>query len=151
MSQSDSPDGLTEAQRRKRSKEVYDRVVSTVDKNSGGPQPPLAKQSSIFGSLHTAGYGPYGHDSIHNAMIAACSNGDLIRGKDRRGNPRLGINDGATLAEKLDSYLSGRDSSREDLVVLGIEAYVRVADEPDSELIGRANERLAQLRGDQDD
>ena len=129
MSEADSPDGMTEAQRRKRSKDIYETVIRTVDFNSGRAQPPLAKQSSVIGSLHSAGYGSYGLDSLHDAIVAAAANGDLFRAKDAHGDPRLGINDEQKLIEKIESNLS-------------------YDDDPRTDVIGLANRRIAFLRGE---
>ncbi|WP_049925357.1 hypothetical protein [Halopiger goleimassiliensis] len=116
----------SEVERRKRSKEAYEAVIRCTDYNSGRVQPPLAKQSSVIGSLHAAGYGSYGLDELHRAIRAACSNGDLFRMTDGHGDVRLGIDDAETLVEKVQGHLI-------------------VSDDPHSEVIALANERLGQL------
>lgn len=131
MSEADSSDGMTEAQRRKRSKDVYEAVIRTVDFNSGRVQPPLAKQSSVIGSLHAAGYRSYGLDSLHSTIVACCESGDLFGAKDATGDPRLGINNEQRLVEKIESNLS-------------------YDNDPRTDMIGLANQRIAFLRGDRD-
>ena len=108
----------TEVERRKRSKEVYEAVIRCVDYNSGRMQPPLAKQSSVIGSLHAAGYGRYGLEELHRAITAARRNGDLFRVEDDRGDVRLGIDDAETLLEKIESNRSRRESPRRDVIGL---------------------------------
>ena len=122
----------SDSERRKRSKKVYEAVIRTVDYNSGRAQPPLAKQSSVIGTLHAAGYGSYGLEEIHRAITAACSNGDLFRVTDDRGDVRLGIDDEERLVEKVESNRSTAESHRRDV-------------------IGLANKRIQQLRGDRDE
>ena len=117
----------TEAERRKRTKEVYEALIRAVDHNSGHRQPPLAKQSSVIGTLHTAGYGRYGLEELHKAITAARRNGDLFRDEDAEGRTYLGINDRWKLRKKIESNLSRGDGSRDDL-------------------IGLANQRIQQLR-----
>ncbi|ELY66363.1 hypothetical protein [Natronococcus jeotgali] len=131
MSEADSPDGMTESQRRKRSKGAYETVIHTIEFNSGRVQPPLAKQPSVIGSLHAAGYGSYGLDSLHSTIVACCESGDLFRAKDAKADPRLGINNEQRLVEKIESNLS-YDS------------------DPRTDVIGLANQRIAFLRGDRD-
>lgn len=120
---------MTDAQRRKQSKAVYQSVLRTVDLNTGRMQPPLAKQSSVFGHLHAAGYGDYTHDEVHNAIVAACARGDLFRAKDDRERTYLGINDAAQLVEKIESNLEHAPSVNADV-------------------IGMANKRIATLRSE---
>ncbi|PCR89296.1 hypothetical protein [Natrinema ejinorense] len=122
----------TEAQWRKRSKEVYEALIRAVDHNSGHCQPPLAKKSSVIGTLHGAGYGRYGLEELRKAIRAACRNGDLFEVEDDEGRTRLGINDRWKLREKIETNLS------------------RV-DEPRADVIGLANQRIQQLRGDDDE
>ncbi|QLG47913.1 hypothetical protein [Natrinema halophilum] len=122
----------TEAERRKRTKEVYEALIRAVDYNSGHMQPPLAKQTSVIGTLHGAGYGRFGLDELHKAITAARRNGDLFRATDDEGDTRLGINNAERLLEKIETNRS------------------RV-DEPRRDVIGLANRRRQQLRGDQDE
>ena len=121
----------TESERRKRSKEVYEAVIRAVDYNSGHRQPPLAKQTSVIGTLHAAGYGRIGLEELHKAITAALRNGDLFRDTDGEGNTRLGINDAEKLLEKVETNLSRCESPRKDV-------------------IGLANKRVQTLRGDRD-
>lgn len=120
-----------ERERRKRSKEVYEAVIRAVDYNSGRKQPPLAKQSSVIGTLHASGYGRFGLEEVHKAITAARRNGDLFRAEDARGDVRLGINDRWKLREKIESNLSRVEDPRDDV-------------------IGLANQRIQQLRGEDD-
>jgi hypothetical protein len=119
----------TEAERRKRSKEVYEGLIRAVDHNSGRKQPPLAKKTSVIGTLHGAGYGRFGLEELHKAITAARRNGDLFRAEDDRGDLRLGIDDDETLVEKVESNLS-------------------CCDDPRRDVIGIANRRIQHLRGD---
>jgi len=121
----------TEAERRKRSKEVYEGLIRAVDHNSGRKQPPLAKKTSVIGTLHGAGYGRFGLEELHKAITAACRNGDLFRAEDDRGDLRLGINDAEILLEKVESNLS-------------------CCDDPRRDVIGIANRRIQKLRGEDD-
>ncbi|WP_254768212.1 hypothetical protein [Salinilacihabitans rarus] len=116
--------GETDAERRKRSKEVYEAVIRAVDFNSGRMQPPLASQPSVIGTLYR---GRYGLDEVHRAITAARANGDLVRVRDAEGRVRLGIDDRWRLREKIDSYR-------------------RTVDGPRRDLIGLANRRVQQLR-----
>jgi hypothetical protein len=123
----------TEAERRKRTKEVYEGLISAVDHNSGNQQPPLAKQSSVIGTLHTAGYGRFGLDELHKAITAARRNGDLFQAKGSEGRIWLGIDDDETLVEKVQTNFSRVDKShRRD------------------DVIGLANRRIQKLRGEDD-
>ncbi|NUC71688.1 hypothetical protein HTZ84_05090 [Haloterrigena sp. SYSU A558-1] len=126
----------TKAERRKRSKEVYDALIRAVDYNTGRVQPPLAKQSSVIGTLHAAGHGSYGLEELHRAITAARRNGDLFRVEDNRGDVRLGIDDAETLIEKIETNRSYRESPRRNV-------------------IGLANQRIQYLRkqaeGDDDE
>ncbi|SEW10558.1 hypothetical protein [Natrinema salifodinae] len=124
----------TEAERRKRTKEVYGALIRAVDHNSGRKQPPLAKKTSVIGTLHAAGHGRYGLEELHKAITAACRNGDLFRAEDDQGDLRLGINDAEKLDKKNRTYFS------------------RV-DEPQrrSDVVGIANKRVQKLRGVWDD
>ncbi|ELZ12480.1 hypothetical protein C478_10401 [Natrinema thermotolerans DSM 11552] len=108
----------TEAERRKRSKEVYEALVRAVDYNSGRKQPPLAKKTSVIGTLHGAGYGRFGLEELDKAITAACRNGDLFRAKDADGDVRLGINDAEKLLEKVESNLSCCNNPRGDIIEL---------------------------------
>ncbi|WP_226041590.1 hypothetical protein [Natrinema sp. DC36] len=114
----------TEAERRKRSKEVYERAISAVDHNSGNKQPPLASKPSVVGTLNRAGFGL---EEIHRAFTAARRNGDLFQTKDDEGRTWIGINDRWKLREKIESNLSRVDDPRE-------------------EVIGLANDRVQKLR-----
>jgi len=123
----------TEAERRKRSKEVYEGLIRAVDHNSGRKQPPLAKKTSVIGTLHGAGYGRFGLEELHKAITAARRNGDLFRAEDDRGDLRLGIDDDETLVEKVQTNFSRVDKShRRD------------------DVIGLANRRIQKLRGEDD-
>lgn len=128
MSQSQKQE-QTEAERRKHSKKVYERVISAVEHNSGGRQPPLAKESSVLASMCC---GRYDLESINRAMTAARSRGDLFVAKTRDGTRYLGIDDRHRLREKIATNLS-------------------VADVVNREVIGLANNRVTQLRGDDDE
>ncbi|QCC60733.1 hypothetical protein NP511_01970 [Natrinema thermotolerans] len=108
----------TEAERRKRSKEVYEALVRAVDYNSGRKQPPLAKKTSVIGTLHGAGYGRFGLEELDKAITAACRNGDLFRAEDGNGDVRLGINDRWKLREKIESNLSCVEEPRDDVIGL---------------------------------
>lgn len=120
-----------EAERRKRSKEVYETLVRAVDFNSGRMQPPLASKPSVVGTLCR---GDYSLEEIHTAIRAARSNGDLFQTTDdAEGRTRLGIDDADTLAEKTGTYFSRIEASR------------RRAD-----VIGLANKRVQYLRGERD-
>ncbi|WP_226040865.1 hypothetical protein [Natrinema sp. DC36] len=114
----------TEAERRKRSKEVYERAISAVDHNSGNKQPPLASKPSVVGTLNQAGFGI---EEIHRAFTAARRNDDLFQTKDDEGRTWIGINDRWKLREKIESNLSRVDDPRE-------------------EVIGLANDRVQKLR-----
>ncbi|QLK25432.1 hypothetical protein HYG81_15280 [Natrinema zhouii] len=114
----------TEAERRKRSKEVYERAIRAVDFNSGHRQPPLASKPSVVGTLNRAGYNL---EEIHRAFAAAQGNGDLFQTTDDEGRTWIGINDRWKLREKIESNLSRVDDPRE-------------------EPIGLANDRVQQLR-----
>ena len=116
----------SEAERRKRTKEVYERLLRTVDHNSGNAMPPLASKPSTIGTLHRAGCGL---DEIYRAMTAARANGDLFEATDADGRKRLGINDGQRLLEKIETYCKTRDDLRRDV-------------------IGLASKRRQQLRSD---
>jgi|GEM_PF-483321 len=122
----------TPREQRKRNKDVYEAVVRAVDYNSGRKQPPLAKQSSVIQTLHGAGYGRYGLEELHKAITAARRNGDLFRAKDERGDVRLGINEAEALVEKIESNLEHANSVNGDV-------------------IGLANARVQELRGDGDE
>ncbi len=129
------PDELSDAARRKRSKEVYEAVVRAVDYNSGRMQPPLASQPSVIQTLHSSGHGRYGLEEVHRAITAACANGDLFRTTDREGRVRLGIDDEQKLVEKVAAYFSWVDKDRRR-----------------KDVIGLANARIQQLRErDQED
>lgn len=111
---------MTSAQQRKRNKEVYEAVIRAVDHNSGHKQPPLAKKTSVIGTLHAAGYGRFGLEELHKAITAARRNGDLFRAEDGEGDLRLGINDAETLVEKNRTYFSRveKPQRRADIVAL---------------------------------
>lgn len=117
----------SEADRRKRSKKVYEALIRCVDHNSGRVQPPLAKHTSVLQTLHGAGYGRYGLEEIDRALTAARANGDLFVVADAEGDVWVGLNDRWRLREKIDSH-------------------TRAIDEPRRDLIGLANQRVQQLR-----
>ena len=119
-------------EQRKRNKDVYDAVVRTVDFNSGRKQPPLAKQSSVIQTLHATGYGRYGLEELHKAIMAARRNDDLFRAKDEQEDVYLGINDAEALVEKIESNLEHANSVNGDV-------------------IGLANARVQELRGGDDE
>ncbi|SEQ31672.1 hypothetical protein [Natrinema salaciae] len=121
----------TEAEHRKRTKEVYEAVISAVDHNSGNKQPPLAKQSSVIQTLHGAGYGHFGLNELHKAITAARRNGDLFQATDDEDRTRLGIDDAKKLVEKNQTYFSRVEESRRR-----------------EDVIGTANRRIQYLRGD---
>lgn len=131
MSRSDPspPDERTEAERRKRSRKVYERTVRAVDYNSGHRQPPLASKPSVIGTLNRAGFGI---EEIHKAIMAARRNGDLFEVEDDDGRTCLGINDAEKLLEKIQTNLSRVDNPRKDM-------------------IGLANARVQKLRNSTDD
>jgi len=120
---------MTDRERRKRSKEVYETVLRCVDFNSGHKQPPLAKRSAIIQSVHTSGHGRYSLEETHRAIQAARSNGDLWQVEDDEGDARLGIDDPETLREKIETNLSRVENPRRDV-------------------IGLANQRIQHLRDD---
>ncbi|GAA1280361.1 MULTISPECIES: hypothetical protein [Actinomycetes] len=132
MSNAVESDEMSEAERRKRSKGVYEAVIRAVDFQSGHMQPPLAKQTSVIGTLHAAGYGSYSLEEAHRAITASVANGDLVRTKDSDGTVRLGLADPEKLAEKIETNLS------------------RV-EEPRRDIIGLANRQIQQLRSDDND
>lgn len=96
----------TDAERRERSKDVYETVVGAVEHNSGTMQPPLAKKASVIGTVHRSRNARYDLDEINSAIRAALSNGDLFEVEDGRGDKRLGINDAERLVGKISSYVS---------------------------------------------
>ncbi|WP_137288857.1 hypothetical protein [Natronorubrum halophilum] len=124
-------DQQSEAERRKRAKEVYEKIIRVVDLNSGHKQPPLASKPSVVGNRCRSGYSL---EEISRAITAARSNGDLFQVEDDEGRVRLGIDDDEVLLEKIETYLSRADDPREDL-------------------IGLANKRIQFLRkqGDRDE
>lgn len=128
MSIQKHPD-LTESERRKRTKEVYERAISAVDHNSGHIQPPLASKPSVIGTLQRAGYGL---EETHRALTAARRNGDLFQAQDREGRTRIGIDDPDTLLEKIETNRLRAENPRRDV-------------------IGIANQRIQHLRGDNSD
>lgn len=122
---------LTDQERRSRSKDCYEAVIRVVDYQSGHMQPPLAKQSSVLGTMH-ASHGIYSLEEIHSAIVAGLANGDLIRVEDAEGVTRLGIADETKLREKIESNLSRMEDPRKDV-------------------IGLTNRCVQQLRGDSDE
>ncbi|GAB3669506.1 hypothetical protein [Halopiger thermotolerans] len=120
---------LTESERRKRTKEVYERAIRATDFNSGHMQPPLASKPSVIGTLQRAGYGL---EEIHRALTAARRNGDLFEAEDREGRKRIGIDDAEVLLEKIETNRSRAENPRRDV-------------------IGIANQRIQYLRGETDD
>ncbi|WP_436344516.1 hypothetical protein [Natronorubrum sp. FCH18a] len=103
----------TEAERRKRTKEVYETVVRVIDYNSGRKQPPLASKPSVVGSLCRSGYSL---EEISRAITAARRNGDLFQTDDAEGCIRLGINDATKLLEKIETNRSHCDDPRRDVI-----------------------------------
>ncbi|WP_222912687.1 hypothetical protein [Natrinema sp. SYSU A 869] len=119
----------TEAERRKRTKEVYEKTIRAVNFNSGHRQPPLASKPSVVGTLNRSGCGL---EEIHRVITAARRNGDLFQVEDDEGCTRLGVDNAETLVEKVETNRSWCDDSRRDV-------------------IGLANQRIQYLRGGDDE
>lgn len=73
---------------RQDSRARYESVVRTVEHNTGGPDtnlPAGVRWSTVGQNRFHAGES---WDDVHSALLAACSNGDLVRYRDRAGTVR---------------------------------------------------------------
>ncbi|MDQ2052947.1 hypothetical protein RBH26_21120 [Natronolimnohabitans sp. A-GB9] len=88
------------------SKEIYDSVVSYVEHNTGGVQPPLIREAPVVCSVSWS-Y-PDEHPSrVRSAIAAATSRGDLFRyvdNSDEQERPYLGIDNADSLERKIREY-----------------------------------------------
>lgn len=119
------------------SKEIYDSLVSYVEHNTGGLQPPLIHEAPVVASVSWS-Y-PDEHPSrVRSAISAATSRGDLVRVIDDSGEHErtyLGIDDPDDLERKIREYHNRSErTTRNGALCLNI-----------------ANRRVDDLRGEDDD
>ncbi|MBX0325750.1 hypothetical protein EGH21_22290 [Halomicroarcula sp. F13] len=71
--------------------ERYERVLSVVEHNTGDPQLPGCRPSTVYGVLVGApiGYGDYSRDGVDASIQAALDADDLIVWRDRNSHTRL--------------------------------------------------------------
>lgn len=122
----------TEAERRKRTREVYQALNLAVNNNSGHKQLSPAKQSSVIQTVLGTCYGHYGLNWLHKAITAVRRNSDLFQDEDSEGRTRLRTDNTERLIKKVETNPSRCDDPRWDV-------------------IGIANQRIQYLRGDHDD
>lgn len=102
-------------------REVYEKLLSRLDHNTGGYQPPLAPRHSIFHGTFLSGFQS---ESVQKALTKARIDGHLFRWEHPEEETYyLGIDDAETLHAKAASYGERREDLRKDL--LGI-TYKRI-------------------------
>lgn len=112
-------------------KQLYDGVIGTVDKQTGGYQPPFVRQEPIIAQI---GYPKYRHQWVRDALLLALRDGKLCRTQNpETGDTILGINDADVLREKVSSYAERRKEPRADLIGIAYRRISQLEEEADDE------------------
>lgn len=96
-------------------KEVYQSVLGSLDNNTGGRQPPIHRQPPLRHMVNRGKWG-YNPKRVKKAVEKAIQNGDVFRWEHPNGDVYLGLDDVEKLREKVASYAERREDPRTDLI-----------------------------------
>jgi hypothetical protein len=121
----------------------YERMARAIAHNTGDPQPPMIDATALF--TVTVANGSLDSEAAKHALQAAVENGDVLRWRDAEGGVRYGLTDSGIkgTSDVSRPLLSPAD---EDALRDIIETEADRAD-PNRDVIGWANRRLAALEG----
>ena len=103
---------------------AYERVLGTVEKNTGYKQPEIMNLHSFYTTV--VSHGSLSHEEAELAYQAARENGDLLRVKDGEGEYALCRCDADSLREAA--------------------AYLGEMDDTPTDSLGKINKRLSEVR-----
>ena len=109
-------------------KELYDLLLATLDKNTGGMQPPLHYQPSLVAMVASD---QYRGEWVRHAIKLALSNKDAVRYTDENGDKYVGLR--GEIRDRLRSYCE----------------FEHRRGDPNKESIARANGLLSQMEGNE--
>lgn len=108
-------------------REVYEKLLARLDYNTGGYQPPLAPQPSIFHGTFLSGFQAA---SVEKALTKVRTDGHIFRWEHPEEETYyLGIDDVETLRRKTANYCERRDDPRTDLIGVANQRIGHLEDE----------------------